>query len=931
MKKLLLLCSCLIILYFVTDSIPSKSEEKTNKIEQKTAEITQREETESAEERARFTEERLLYEYYRQMNPLTGEIPRTAKALEFSRAKQAKLKINSSARAIQTSYVSRGPSNLGGRTRALVVDVTDNTGNTIIAGGVSSGVFRTTDGGASWTKVSPNDEIHNVTTIVQDPRSGHQDTWYYGTGEAIGNSASLTASYFGQGIWKSTDSGMTWTQMSITSSDQTSYDSDFDFIFKLAIHPITGDLYAAVGGKIIRIYDDGVSMTDEITNGSISSSKHTDVVITSSGRVYAGFSGTNDTDTKGVWTKDPDMGIWSRISHDAMDNPIFTPAGRVVLALAPSNEDKLYVLFGNGSVSDCDTTPAIEADLWMWNQSNTTFTDYSSKLPDETGCSDGNDPFAIQGGYDMVVSVKPDNDNFVVIGGTNAYKKTDITATGTFVRIGGYKSANGYAIYGSGDFDLGDMHHPDIHAMVFNPFDTSVLFTGTDGGVHKTDNVAAGIVSWTNLNNNYQTLQYYHVNIDPMSGSDIVIGGAQDNGTTVGGTDWSEPDSTTQTYYVGGDGGSVAISRDDMCLPFFVSIQNGVLYRDCPDPDPTEITPEVMPGTPYDSQFVTLFHLDPDNNKTLYYAAKGTLLRTTDATHVTSNTWDDLGSTTVAFGDEDKFQVFSTSWGTYNASTSYLLMGGDKGHIYRLDDPQNMTRDLSDAVDITPAGATVISISEPNKYSVVTGLAIDPTDNDIVLATYSNYGTESIFLTTNATDPSPTWTLVERNLSEHSIRSAAIVEDSGETTYFVGTARGLYSSPDPTTTDWVREAPNQIGYALVSDLKYRPADHKLLIGTHGNGMYEATISATLGTDDFHNVSSVIKLYPNPVQNSLNVKLLQADGVQMSYNIISLSGQTVSKGVLNGETINVSQLTTGMYFLQVKTNDGRKGAKSFIKR
>jgi hypothetical protein len=207
-------------------------------------------------------------------------------------------------------------------------------------------------------------------------------------------------------------------------------------------------------------------------------------------------------------------------------------------------------------------------------------------------------------------------------------------------------------------------------------------------------------------------------------------------------------------------------------------------------------------------------------------------------------------------------------------------------------------------------------------------LAIHPNNNNIILATYSNYGTNSIFLSTNK---GVSWTLVERNLSAHSIRSAAIAEDNGETTFFVGTARGLYSSTDPTSVDWVREAPTQIGFAVVSDLKYRPSDNKLLIGTHGNGMYEATISSTLGVDDFNSISNLMKLYPNPVENDLNVKLPQSDGARISYTISNLSGQTISKGILDKENVDVSQLTTGMYFLQLKTNDGRKGAKSFIKK
>ena len=918
MKKLLLLSLSIVTFCVFIYTLTIRSEKQINKVERKSYKIVENEEEETPEARARFVEERFLYEYYRQVNPISGDIPKAQKELELDRSKKAKLKINSNSRAIETSYVNRGPSNLGGRTRALVIDRSDNTGNTIIAGGVSSGVFKTTNGGANWTKVSSNDEIHNVTTIVQDPRTGFENIWYYGTGESIGNSASLRGStYYGQGIWKSTDGGNTWTQMPSTSSNQTSYDSDFDFIFNLAIHPNTGELFAAVAGKIKRF--NGTIWHDEILNSIISSSRHTDVVITTDGRVYAGFSGTNDTDIEGVWTSVNGVGGWTRISDG-----IFTPAGRVVLGLAPSNQNKLYVLFNNGKRSDCSTVPAIEADLWMWDQSNSTFTDFSSKLPDETGCSDGNDPFAIQNGYDLVVSVKPDSENFVVIGGTNAYKKTNITTSGTFTRIGGYDNPDGYAIYAKGG---GDRHHPDIHAMVFNPFNTDVLFTGTDGGVHKTTNVRAPIVAWTSLNNNYQTFQYYHVGMDPQSGSDIVLGGAQDNGTTIGGQDSgisSITDLTTHFSYVGGDGVSVAISRDDACIPLFVGYQYGFLYRNCPNPPDPNIG---LAPDGSESQFVTLFHLDQDNNNALYYAGKGELYRTKDATAVTNLNWDNLGTLPgFGVGDSDEWlQTFSTSWGAYNPASSYLLMGGDNGHIYRLDDPQSVA-DVSTAIDVTPTDATKGTFP-----SIVTGLAIHPNNNNVVLATYSNYGTNSIFLTTNATDANPTWTLVERNLSAHSIRSAAIVESNGQTSYFVGTARGPYSSSDPRTTDWVREAPNEIGFAVVSDLKYRPSDNKLLIGTHGNGMFEATISATpLGIDDL-NVSNLIKLYPNPVQNDLNVKLPQINGAEISYSIYNLSGQIISNDKLGNESIDVSQLSPGMYILQLKTNDGKKGTKSFIKK
>ncbi len=912
MKKLLRISAVALFAFIIYKIAINDSEQPIKKAEIQVSSFEQNETKKTPEEKAKFHEARVLHEYNFQVNPQTGEIPLIEKQLEKQQAVKAKLRADtgSNARVLGTSYVNRGPSNLGGRTRSIVVDRSDNTGNTIISGGVSSGVFRTTDGGASWTKVSSSGEIHNVTSIVQDPRTGFASTWYYGTGEANGNTASLGSFYLGRGIWKSTDSGVTWTQLTGTNSTQESYDSFFDIIFRLAVHPTTGDLFAAVAGQLKR-FDLGTSTwSTQITNGSISTNKHTDVVITSGGRVYAGFSGNCDATTKGVWSSANGESGWARNNTAS-----FTPAGRVVIALAPSNESKLYVLFDNGTTSDCNSSPAPEANLWMWNQSNTTYTNYSSKLPDEVGCSDGNDPFAIQGGYDLAVSVKPNDENFVVIGGTNAYKKADITAAGNFLRIGGYNSPTSYAIYNTAG---GVEHHPDIHTLVFSPFNSSVLFTGSDGGVHRTSDVTAGTVDWASLNNNYQTQQYYHVAIDPLTGSDRVIGGLQDNGSNSGGTGFGEPDLTTQTRFFSGDGVAAAVSRDDVCLPLFVGFQNGPIYRSCPSTW-TLITPA---GSA--SQFVTYFYLDPDNNKALYYAGKGVLYRTNDATSATSATWTNLGSPTgFGTGDTDEwFQTFSTTRGTYSAGTSYLLMGGNEGHIYRLDDPQNAT-DLTGAVNITPATA---STAAP---TIVTGLAIHPTNRDIVLATYSNYGINNIYLTTNATNASPTWTLVERNLSAHSIRSAAITLVSGEVMYFVGTARGLYSTSDPTSVDWTREAPTQIGYAVVSAMAYRPADNQLLIGTHGNGMFMATITSSLGVND-NELTDAMKVFPNPTSKLLNIELAASLGKDISFNIYNVTGQLILNGRLKNNQINVSHLQSGLYFIEI-ASDGKKGVKRFIKK
>ena len=199
------------------------------------------------------------------------------------------------------------------------------------------------------------------------------------------------------------------------------------------------------------------------------------------------------------------------------------------------------------------------------------------------------------------------------------------------------------------------------------------------------------------------------------------------------------------------------------------------------------------------------------------------------------------------------------------------------------------------------------------------------------MVVYANYGIKNIFITSNATSDTPTWTEVERNLNNHSIRSASIAQIGSETIYFVGTARGLYTSPDPTSKDWEIEGANEIGFALVSGLVYRPSDKKLLIGTHGNGMYETTVEGTLSTNSYTKNSLGLTLYPNPVVDmiKLNSELIKANQ-PIEYEIYNISGKTVKKGKVSSKQIAVNELNSGIYIVNVKYQNKKQSLK-FVKK
>ena len=156
------------------------------------------------------------------------------------------------------SWHEVGPGNIGGRTRAIVVDPTDP--DTIYAGGVAGGVFKTTDGGQSWTPTS--DDLVNIAigSLVMDPTDPR--TLYAGTGEGFFNGDSVR----GLGVFKTTDGGATWAQLPGTTEPQVPSGSFFR-CNKMVVSPNDPDrVYAATRFGVWRSTDAGATWEVRLAN-----------------------------------------------------------------------------------------------------------------------------------------------------------------------------------------------------------------------------------------------------------------------------------------------------------------------------------------------------------------------------------------------------------------------------------------------------------------------------------------------------------------------------------------------------------------------------------------------------------------------------------------------------------------------------------------
>lgn len=777
--------------------------------------------------------ERLEFEIGQLVDPSTGEIPRNIKQKELAYAKQHLLPLQkestrygvnpnslnneSGAKSLTTeTFVNMGPFNVGGRTRAIEIDVNDE--DILLAGGISGGVWKSTDQGQSWTRTSGLQDHPSVTSIVQDQRTGKTSEWYYSTGEFTGNSTSdRGAFYYGNGIYKSTDNGDSWQLIASTAQPGTSgtdvirSTQRFTIIDELAIDYSESsgtEIYASGLSEVIRSTD-GFQTFEVVLGADNGGNNFTDVAITSTGKVFAviansSFNGSNAED--GIFMSDDGI-TWTSIEPITNFPSSFS---RMEIAIDPNNEDKVYFVGSDR--------------LFLFDDSTDTWTDLSSNLG--TSTEDLGTGHNIQGGYDLYAAVHPGNSDVVFVGGVNLLRSSDgFQSAGGRKQIGGYNNDNN-----PNSFPRYPNHHPDNHDYAFLPSNPDVMFSGSDGGVHITENNQANVttvnpVAWRSLNNGYTTTQFYHASIHLYDlGDNQLIGGMQDNGS------WGKFNASPQENWAeisSGDGSYSAITYNSL----YTSSQRGNIRRFVLNNDTYEFDGNITPSdTDTDFLFINPFILNPVNQDQMFVGAAGRVFFTNNVrTSPEFGQWEEITSSAMSNQSVSALAMSVEAEGR-------LYFGTRNGRIFKVEDTRNLENNTA------PVAITTAALPSSGNVS---GLAVDPSDADKVIVTYSNYGIISVWYTENG---GSTWNSISGNLEENangtgagpSIRSVAIMPDgNGGNYYFVGTSVGLYmtQSLDGDNTVWAQQAAQSIGNVVVSSLMVRPIDGKVMAATHGNGVF----------------------------------------------------------------------------------------------
>ncbi len=805
---------------------------------------------------------RVEFEINRLKDPQTGKVPDNIRQKELAFASKIPSRESLGNPEFTANWDARGPFNVGGRTRALAIDLNYNgsSNQRILAGGISGGVYLSTNNGSSWSLTTALDAHSSVTCIAQDPNN--RNVWYYGTGEYLGNSAAGNGNfaYWGHGIFKSTNNGDSWTQLAstINNNDPNAFDDFFDIIWNVAVSPTNSDVYVATYGGIFQSTDGGNSWGFVLGRNQSPYSSSTDVVAASNGDIYAamGRNGTGISEY-GVYRSTNNGSSWSNITPNSLNND---PA-RIVLASAPSDANTLYALVQNGNGAQ-----ASDHQLFRYNAGSNNWTDLSSSIPDFNDPFGGVGKFNSQGGYDLLVKVKPNDPNTIWLGGTNLIRSTD--GGSNYDWVGGYHPSDfGYPV-----------HHPDQHSIAFYPNNANAMISGHDGGLSQTNNVLEPTQTWNSLNNGYMTTQFYAISVDPQGGN-LILGGLQDNGSwlassTSSTASWSEA--------MTGDGAFNAIVPGGSKV--YVSSQLGNIVRGSQSNGQVTLTAAVSPAVNNPQyQFIAPMLLDPNDSRVMYLAEGNRVWRNSNLDGIpdgnpnpTNINWTSLDNSAVANTQVTSIAVTTTPANRlYFAATNY----------------QNTTvMKRVDNAASNPAGTTITPPISA-QWAYLNCIAVNPNNGDEIMAVFSNYGVEGVWYSNNA---GASWSNVEGNLGGQdspSMRWAVIHPTSSGNVYMLATSTGIYSttSMNGGSTSWLHEGASNIGNAITAMLVSRPSDGLVVAGTHGRGVYSATVgggggAAVAGT----NVSELtISLQPNTVRSEY-FNVLNTGGQTLNYNL-SVSG------------------------------------------
>ncbi len=435
---------------------------------------------------------------------------------------------------------------VSGRIRGLAVHPTDP--NTVYIGAAAGGIWKTVNGGTNWTDMSGDLNLLTFGAIAIDP--GNTNVIYAGTGEIMWDFNNTT--FEGDGLYKSTDGGISWIKITSGFGTQTQF-SD------IVVSPHNSNIILASIGSgnwnnqnptnegVWRSSDAGLTWTRVINQGDAF-----DIAFhpTNTSIAYAATGGQNASG--GFFISNDAGATWAQ-SNTGL--PSSTAIGRMQFSVSPSSPSIIFsLIYNSAALAGGYKTAAFKSLNGGANWSQISSGVHISGTYDGVTISD-------QGWYDLCLDVSPTNSDNVFFGNVEISKTTNGSAI-SYVR----KTPKIFTNPGAWD----GFTHTDIHKISYAPSNSSIIYVACDGGIYKS---VDGGLTFANVNNNINTIQFYRIASDKNNVSKL-FGGAQDNGnfstSDKGATDW--------VFETSGDGMECFVDYSNS-NNIFMSTQVGSLLR----------------------------------------------------------------------------------------------------------------------------------------------------------------------------------------------------------------------------------------------------------------------------------------------------------------------------------------------------------------
>ena len=909
---------------------------------------------------------------------LYTEMFRPQSNAELLRAKEEVMAMES--RATTLNWFERGPDNIGGRTRGIIVDV--NNDNTVYAGSVSGGLWVSYDAAQNWSKVESFVDNLSISCIAQSS----DGTLVVGTGHTRETTPGDGNIY----VYPQGDLSIAPTAFATGSGS----------VNEAVSHPTQNNLFFIATGNGLKTFD---GTTVSAAGGGIGTGSSESVVISSDGNVVVAGDGNK------VYTSTDGGANFTLVSSIGAGGVTTSGTKRELAISQEKNSNNKYTVYASVSSSTMigvyQSKDNGEAGTWTQVAPASNFVGNPPTAPQCTWC-----PFVSAGGqgnYDHIIAVAPGNDGEnAILGGIDVYLREGNNATGYNFSKKSFWGADPFLPY---------YVHADNHEFKFDS--QGNLYIGNDGGIGKSLAGQNFMSFFAPFNRGYNVTQFYNIG---YSNYGDVIGGTQDNGSL-----YNDKTGTTPKEFVevkGGDGFTCDISTINPDFQI-ASVYNGGIERSedkgntyanffstqvqaCGEPGATSgglgsfFTTGRLWETEYDanSTDTIIFVADAD---TTYYAGDTvkafsatfnipySYVLTSDLNEGDTVSMVDYHQSWYAFGmgnnggagfcgggvwiTRDATRASKDPWWwnvgnaeitstptdiEFSADGNHMYVATASGQLFRVSGlgtlyanvhsegyPGNGGLPNGDPLGL-PSSVTVTQIG--SFPQAVSGIAIDVNDIDHVVVSVGG-GSTHVYESNSASTTTGTssFTVKQGNLPTSLPVYDICIDFSDPNLWIAGTEYGVMITDDGGST-WT---PSNEGFGFVRVTAVRqnqkgwstsnPRPGELYIGTFGRGIWASADLLSVPSQEIPSKPDFVanvKMFPNPAANNSNVQfeLFQASDVEI--NVYSLTGKRVKTikldnlgaGTQNVD-LNVENLVNGTYILDVIVGDNREVAKFVVRK